>query len=100
MIGEVRVLCLPRAVSLAPHYICFLLCFPRYFDRKNGDGNTYAPTGGLSSNDFCNFDNFEESLKVFFSRGTFSTRSPERYDRLNMITAAFRVSYEEMCLDC
>ena len=59
-----------------------------------------AVTGGLSSNDFCNFDNFEESLKVFFSRATFSTRSPERYDRLNMITAAFRVSYQDMLGDC
>jgi hypothetical protein len=45
------------------------------------------PTGGLRSNDLCNFDNFAGSLDGFFNFTTFSIRSLVRweYDRLNMI---------------
>jgi hypothetical protein len=45
---------------------------------------TYPPTGGLWSNDFCNFDNFAGSLYDFFNLTTFSTRSFDLKERLNM----------------
>jgi len=46
-----------------------------------------APSKGLSSsNDLCNFDDFDASFKFFFSRETFSTRSRERCERLNMMS--------------
>lgn len=66
-------------VSLAPH-IC-------------DTGYTHAPSNGLSSsNDLCNFDDFDASFTFFFSRETFSTRSRERCERLNMISG-FRIAF-------
>jgi len=43
------------------------------------------PGGGLSLTGFCDFDSLEGSLKLFFSRETFSTRSVDLNERLNMV---------------
>jgi len=42
------------------------------------------PTGGLSSNDLCSFDNFDGSRKTFCNFIDFSTRSLDLKERLNM----------------
>lgn len=56
---------------------------PRIYDVEY----THAPSKGLSSsNDLCNFDDFDASFTFFFSRETFSTRSRERCERLNMMS--------------
>jgi hypothetical protein len=68
IIGEVRVLS-QTYVSLG-NYVC--------------DIATNLPTGGLPSIDFCNFDNFELSLNIFFTFAVFSTRSFDLNERLNM----------------
>jgi len=55
-------------------------------------GEVRVLSGGVPSIDFCSFDNFVGSRKIFFTFTVFSTRSFDRNERLNM-AAGFGVAY-------
>jgi hypothetical protein len=59
---------------------------------SSNDQATNLLSGSAISIDLCNFDNFSRSLNPLFFT-TFSTRSPDRKDRLNMVDTGRELSW-------